>query len=61
MHLFFRSLSKKQTHAKKRVVFLHGSKILLSRQQFVFLSFFVGGLCVKAIILIKLQITAFKW
>lgn len=27
---------------------------------FLFFSFLVGGMCVKAIILIKLQITAFK-
>lgn len=56
----FRSLRKQKKPTRKTVFFLQGSKALLSNQRFVFFPLLVGGMCVKAITLIKLQITAFK-
>lgn len=57
----FRSLRKKETHAKKQLFFCKAVKYFCPISSlFLFFSFLVGGMCVKAIILIKLQITAFK-
>lgn len=57
----FRSLRKKRNPRKKTVVFCKAVKYFCPISSlFLFFSFLVGGMCVKAIILIKLQITAFK-